>query len=67
MAKRESCRIDSRNQASYEMCRMLAPMLEYTDLPLFDDMEFKYGRKADSSAEKPEFDFHCCMLGMSIS
>ena len=25
--------------------------------PLFDDMEFKYGRKADSSAEKPEFDF----------
>ena len=33
MAKRESCRIDSRNQASYEMCRMLAPMLEDTDLP----------------------------------
>lgn len=33
MAKRESCRIDSRNQASYEMCRMLTPMLEDTDLP----------------------------------
>lgn len=33
MAKREPCRIDNRNKASYEMCRMLAPMLEDISLP----------------------------------
>lgn len=33
MAERDSSRIDDRNRASYEMCRMLAPMLEDTRLP----------------------------------
>lgn len=33
MAGRNPQRIDSRNEASYEMCRMLAPMLEGTRLP----------------------------------
>lgn len=33
MAERDSCRIDGRNKASYEMCRMLAPMLQDTRLP----------------------------------
>lgn len=33
MAKRNPQRIDGRNEASYEMCRMLAPMLEDTRLP----------------------------------
>jgi len=33
MAKREPDRIDGRNRAAYEMCRMLAPMLEETRLP----------------------------------
>lgn len=33
MAKREPNRIDGRNRAAYEMCRMLAPMLENTALP----------------------------------
>lgn len=33
MAKREPSHIDGRNRAAYEMCRMLAPMLEDTALP----------------------------------
>lgn len=33
MAKREPNHIDGRNRAAYEMCRMLAPMLEDTALP----------------------------------
>ena len=33
MAERDPSRIDDRNRASYEMCRMLAPMLEDTRLP----------------------------------
>lgn len=33
MAKREPNHIDGRNRAAYEMCRMLAPMLENTALP----------------------------------
>lgn len=33
MAERDSRHIDDRNRASYEMCRMLAPMLEDTRLP----------------------------------
>lgn len=33
MAERDSCRIDGRNKASYEMCQMLAPMLQDTRLP----------------------------------
>ncbi len=33
MAKREPNHIDRRNRAAYEMCRMLAPMLEDTALP----------------------------------
>lgn len=31
--KREPSHIDGRNRAAYEMCRMLAPMLEDTALP----------------------------------
>lgn len=33
MAERNPLHIDQRNEASYEMCRMLAPMLEDTRLP----------------------------------
>lgn len=33
MAERDPRCIDDRNEASYEMCRMLAPMLEDTRLP----------------------------------
>ena len=33
MAKRDPNRIDGRNKAAYEMCQMLAPMLEETRLP----------------------------------
>jgi len=33
MAERDPRRIDGRNEASYEMCRMLAPMLQDTGLP----------------------------------
>ena len=33
MAEKESNCIDDRNEASHEMCRMLAPMLENTALP----------------------------------
>ena len=33
MAERDPHRIDGRNEASYEMCRMLAPMLQDTGLP----------------------------------
>ncbi|WP_455606359.1 hypothetical protein [Bacteroides sp.] len=33
MAKREPNHIDGRNRAAYEMCRMLAPMLEEIRLP----------------------------------
>lgn len=33
MAERDSRHIDDRNRASYEMCRMLAPMLEDIRLP----------------------------------
>ena len=33
MAERKPSMIDDRNRASYEMCRMLAPMLEDTRLP----------------------------------
>ncbi|MCO7112314.1 hypothetical protein NIB75_06430 [Bacteroides uniformis] len=33
MAERDPRRIDGRNEASYEMCRMLAPMLQDTRLP----------------------------------
>ena len=33
MAERNPCCIDGRNEASYEMCRMLAPMLQDTRLP----------------------------------
>ncbi len=33
MAERDHRRIDGRNEASYEMCQMLAPMLEDTRLP----------------------------------
>lgn len=33
MAKRDPDRIDGRNRAAYEMCRMLAPMLEESCLP----------------------------------
>lgn len=33
MAERDPRRIDDRNRASYEMCRMLAPMLGDTRLP----------------------------------
>lgn len=33
MSEREPNRIDRRNEASYGMCRMLAPMLEDTCLP----------------------------------
>lgn len=33
MAERDPRRIDGRNEASYEMCRMLAPMLQDIRLP----------------------------------
>lgn len=33
MANRDPRRIDGRNEASYEMCKMLAPMLQDTRLP----------------------------------
>ena len=33
MTERAPCRIDGRNEASYEMCKQLAPMLQETYLP----------------------------------
>ena len=41
MAKREPNHIDGRNRAAYEMCRMLAPMLETPPYLSFESMKSK--------------------------